>query len=60
MTKREREKCKIELINEIKMIENVLKMEKDMINSELFTEYECQVIKVQLQVIKRQVASLIE
>lgn len=60
MTKREREKCKIELINDIKMIENVLKMEKDMINSELFTEYECQVIKVQLQVIKRQVASLIE
>lgn len=60
MTKREREKCKMELINDIKMIENVLKMEKDMINSELFTEYECQVIKVQLQVIKRQVASLIE
>lgn len=60
MTKREREKCKIELINDIKMIENVLKMEKDMINSELFTEYECQVIKVQLQVIKRQVASLIK
>lgn len=60
MTRREREKCKIELINDIKMIENVLKMEKDMINSELFTEYECEVIKVQLQVIKRQVAILIE
>lgn len=60
MTKREREKCKIELINDIKMIEAVLKMEKDMINSELFSEYECQVIKVQLQVIKKQVASLIE
>lgn len=60
MTKREREKCKIELINDIKMIETVLKMEKDMINSELFSEYECQLIKMQLQVIKKQVASLIE
>lgn len=60
MTKREREKCKIELINDIKMIEAVLKMEKDMINSELFSEYECQVIKMQLQIIKKQVASLIE
>lgn len=60
MTKRDREKSKIELINDIKMIESVLKMEKDMINSELFTEFECEVIKAQLKVIKFQVSNLIE
>lgn len=60
MTKREREKCKIELINDIKMIESVLKMEKDMINSELFTEFECEVIKEQLQMIKLMVGNLVE
>lgn len=59
MTRHEKEKNKITIINDIKMIEAVLKMEKDMINSELYNDFECEVLKEQIQTIKQVVNNLI-
>lgn len=59
MTKREKEKRKIEMINDIKQIEAVLKLEKDMINSELLTSEETFVLKSQIKELKLFVSNLV-
>ncbi len=59
MIRKDKEKRKIEMINDIKQIEAVLKLEKDMINSELLTDEESSILQAQIKELKLFVSNLI-
>lgn len=59
MKDKEFKEQKLEMMSDIKQIESVLKIEKDLINSELFTKEETMILKQQIKIVKTVVNNLI-
>lgn len=59
MKDKEFKEQKLEMMCDIKQIESVLKIEKDLINSELFTKEETMILKQQIKIVKTVVNNLI-
>lgn len=55
----EKQNQKAEMMSDIKQIEAVLKIEKDLINSELFTDEETLILIQQIKIVKTVVNNLI-
>lgn len=59
MKDKEIKQQKLEIMSDIKQIEKVLKIEKDLINSELFTKEETLILRQQIKTVKTVVNNLI-